>query len=519
MNGPDFALCGPFTGKNGQSATRWLKKLEWELRKHSSAGSIDPADFLQAVDLLLADDAAVWAETTPLITQLLETPAPTSDTVSQFKSLFSQRYPIKISETAPVHFDSEISDLRQQEEEALIAYYQRTTGLLSRVGGRDRPREITLSTPALSPLEAAMLDTVMRAFTRGIWDSDIRRDALRGLVLSDRSLYGVYSISEESRRVKGEYAHLQEEEAKAQELQFYQEVVQSNMPSTQINSLRASFHAQYMPQWGYPSQPAYQQSMSWSAPVYQTAPPFVPQPTQWPMPTLTPAYQSAPPYYAPRPFQLPSPPSALCSPAIPPALSIPPVPPTLYRPPAAPLPAAVTSAPPAVTSLLPAVQPALSALSATSALSALSVTPTPLAPPAEQVCPLPDVPSVPSALSVPPAVLLPPAPPAPSLPPAVTPAPSAPPAVGVRSITYGVTGLRISNVKSNVKLDWKSNVDLNKKSNVDLNKCAYIVSPARPELSVGQDLFFRSRKRAGKTATITMLSKTLKMDKEEEEPG
>ena len=81
-------------------------------------------------------------------------------------------------------------------------------------------------------------------------------------MLSDRSLYRVYSILKESQRVKGEHAHLQKEEAKAQELQFYQEVVQSNMPSTQINSLRVSFHAQYMPQWGYPSQPAYQQFMS-----------------------------------------------------------------------------------------------------------------------------------------------------------------------------------------------------------------------------------------------------------------
>ncbi|SLM35097.1 hypothetical protein LPUS_04151 [Lasallia pustulata] len=221
-NAPDFALYGSFTGKTGQSAARWLKKVEWELEKHAGDdGSVDPSRFLWAVDLLLADDAAAWAETTPGIVELLEHPAPNADTVAQFKGLFNQRYPSKVPEPSVVHFDSEISDLRQKDDEALVTYYQRTTSLISRVGGRDRPREITPSTPALSPLEAAMLDTVMRAFTRGIRDSDIRRDALRGLVSSDRSLYGVYSISEESRRAKGEYIHLQEEAAKAQELQFY----------------------------------------------------------------------------------------------------------------------------------------------------------------------------------------------------------------------------------------------------------------------------------------------------------
>ena len=70
-----------------------------------------------------------------------------------------------------VHFDSEISDLRQLEDDALIAYYKQTASLLSRVGGRDRPRLMTAAKPpGLSPLEAAMLDTVMKAFTRGILD-------------------------------------------------------------------------------------------------------------------------------------------------------------------------------------------------------------------------------------------------------------------------------------------------------------------------------------------------------------
>ena len=82
-----------------------------------------------------------------------------------------------------------------------------------------------------------MLDTVMRAFIKGVIDPDVQQEALRGLVLQERSLLSIYTMAEESRSAKAEYLHLQEEVAMAQELQFYREVVQRNMPSPQINSL------------------------------------------------------------------------------------------------------------------------------------------------------------------------------------------------------------------------------------------------------------------------------------------
>ena len=50
-----------------------------------------------------------------------------------------------------------------------------------------------------------MLDTVIRAFTRGILDPDAWQEALRGLVSADRSLVGVYTMGEEPRRAKAEY--------------------------------------------------------------------------------------------------------------------------------------------------------------------------------------------------------------------------------------------------------------------------------------------------------------------------
>ena len=71
-------------------------------------------------------------------------PGPTEDTLGPFKALFSHKYPVKTLDMPAVHFDSEISDLRQLEDESLIACYRRTVSLLSRVGGRGRPRSMML---------------------------------------------------------------------------------------------------------------------------------------------------------------------------------------------------------------------------------------------------------------------------------------------------------------------------------------------------------------------------------------
>ena len=129
--------------------------------------------------------------------ELVEDPDPTVSTAETLKNLFIQKYPTKMVEPTTTNFDSEISDLAQDEDEALLAYYRRTLSLLSRIGCRDRPKKVTLMVMELTSLESAMLDTVLRAFVKGLRDGDIRRDALRGLVSQDRSLHAIYSLAEE----------------------------------------------------------------------------------------------------------------------------------------------------------------------------------------------------------------------------------------------------------------------------------------------------------------------------------
>lgn len=80
-------------------------------------------------------------------------------------------------------------------------------------------------------------------------------------------------MAEDSWRAKEECIRLQKEEAKAQELQFYRELVQRNMPTPQIESLKATFNAQYLPQWGYTAYPIPPPQQAWPTPAPEYTPP------------------------------------------------------------------------------------------------------------------------------------------------------------------------------------------------------------------------------------------------------
>jgi hypothetical protein len=87
-----------------------------------------------------------------------------------------------------------------------------------------------------------MLDTVLRAFIRGITDEEVRHSALRLMVSPDRSLLGVYNAAEEARRAKFELQKFREKERRLKDLEFYRGLVQRNMSSHQIEALRTAFY-------------------------------------------------------------------------------------------------------------------------------------------------------------------------------------------------------------------------------------------------------------------------------------
>ena len=237
IDGPSYAFCGTFSGKD--SATRWLRKLEHELSGYKQAdGLIPPDKYLDAFNMLLTDDAGDWADSHPDAIRLLNSEEPTKATVDTFKALLCERFPSKAAEQAPVPFDVELAELRQKPDESLVNYYKRVLNLVNRFGGRDRP-----TTSSLSSWESAMLDTVLRAFLRGIIDLDVRREATKGMGSPERSLRSIYTLAEEARRTNLDIQKMLEEEVKSDELAFYKDLVHRNLSKHEIETRLMTYHA------------------------------------------------------------------------------------------------------------------------------------------------------------------------------------------------------------------------------------------------------------------------------------
>ena len=89
INGPSYAFCGTFSGKD--SAIRWLRKLEHELSGYKQAdGLIPPDKFLDAFNMLFTDEAGEWADSHPDAIRLLNTEEPTKATVDTSRPFFAR---------------------------------------------------------------------------------------------------------------------------------------------------------------------------------------------------------------------------------------------------------------------------------------------------------------------------------------------------------------------------------------------------------------------------------------------
>ena len=238
----DFKFCGCFNGKD-IAASKWLKKLDWELEGYAVNGVIPSHRYIQAIDLLLTEDASAWAETNPQAIHLLSTDEPDAVTVRAFRGLLCERFPSKSSEISNTTFEAELTELKQQDE-SLSAYYKRVTSMMQRVGAKDRALPGAIP---ITPLESAMLDTIMRAFLKGLSDPDVRREATRGLASIDKSLRGVYALAEESRLTKLEVSKLVAEDFKSQELEMLRSVVQKTIPKSQFDSMVSAYQAKANP--------------------------------------------------------------------------------------------------------------------------------------------------------------------------------------------------------------------------------------------------------------------------------
>lgn len=207
---PSFQLSGPYSGEDGLPASRWLKKLQYNLKPYYQSGSPAYAfEFINAVDALLTGEAAEWAEETPLMQARINQQSATNDDVEAIKQLLQDRFPQRSSEAHTFDINTELEDLRQQSGETLSAYYKRARSIMERVSARDRPET---GIPLL-PLESAFVDSAIRSFVKGLSDFDVKKEAARGLSSPARSFYLVYSIPEKTRQAKVEVSKLAYTEA------------------------------------------------------------------------------------------------------------------------------------------------------------------------------------------------------------------------------------------------------------------------------------------------------------------
>ena len=166
-----FALSGTFAGKNRQTGARWIKKLEHDLISKTVNGVVPPEILLKSIDLLLGEDAEIWADESPAVKRLLNLDEPTAADVPTLKGFFSDCFPAKtVPETIQLSFNVELAYFKQGENEILPAYYRRMVSLMHRVSLPNRSPRIEMKA-----LESAILDMVIKAFIIGLADRDIRQ--------------------------------------------------------------------------------------------------------------------------------------------------------------------------------------------------------------------------------------------------------------------------------------------------------------------------------------------------------
>ena len=85
-------MCGKFSGEQGSSAEKWLRKFEYDMHGlRDNEGNILPSDYLASIEILLADQAEIWAESTPRVAEILhKAPEATKDNVMTFQLLFKR---------------------------------------------------------------------------------------------------------------------------------------------------------------------------------------------------------------------------------------------------------------------------------------------------------------------------------------------------------------------------------------------------------------------------------------------
>jgi hypothetical protein len=92
-------------------------------------------------------------------------------------------------------------------------------------------------------LKSIMLNIILRTFVRELFESEIRREATREMISSDRSLKIIYQLIEKTRRINIEIQKLYDEKVRQNELSFYRELAQQSLSQAKIEAMLTQYHS------------------------------------------------------------------------------------------------------------------------------------------------------------------------------------------------------------------------------------------------------------------------------------
>ena len=166
----DFKFCGTFSGKDFP-VSKWMKKLDWELKDYEINGIVRPHRFTQTLDLLFINETTIWAESHPRAVHIFQKTFADviDDDVRILKNFFTERFFSKSADIASVSFNVEFRKFRQADENFAV-YYKRTFSIMQRVNMKDQSE-----LEPLTFLKMAMLDNVMRAFFQSFSDINVQK--------------------------------------------------------------------------------------------------------------------------------------------------------------------------------------------------------------------------------------------------------------------------------------------------------------------------------------------------------
>ncbi|KAI9756640.1 MAG: hypothetical protein M1815_003181 [Lichina confinis] len=179
----------PFKGEPSQNAVRWLRRFQSQHQIDLTGREISPAAWLCAFDSYLVDEAAAWADKTPIVREMLAEGAvdsATAEDVAKVKCKFLERF--QPPETTGIGGAIQsLLNLKQGDAESLDAYYTRTLSLLLETGGCDDPEG-----KEPDPRTDTLLPVAIERFISGLQDNMLGLKMRYQCIITDDSLRDVY---------------------------------------------------------------------------------------------------------------------------------------------------------------------------------------------------------------------------------------------------------------------------------------------------------------------------------------